>query len=202
MKINSKLRSILKPREAGFPETIWKLATVVWSAVFIIVSVSVLVFLISKKSVYDEIEYVIIIVSIIMFLFLVMGLYSGAKIRGKPSTPQLKFLGKAFDFSSGIDGLDFDFDGGPLAWLVTTIFVVVLFGLFSTIIWAAFLILVFIFSWVVYRAVRLVLIKGIVCKGDLKKSILFAAQYALLYSGWIFGIVWIVEHKPWKYFNH
>jgi hypothetical protein len=136
-----------------------------------------------------------------MFLFLVIGLYSGAKIRGKPNTPQLKFLGKAFDFSSGIDALDFNFDGGPLAWLFTTIIIVVLFGLFSTIIWAAFLIIVFIFSWIVYRAVRLVLIKGLVCKGDLKKSILFAAQYTLLYSGWIYGIVWILEHKPWNYFN-
>jgi len=200
MKINPELKKNIKPSNVEYPERIWKLSTVVWISFIIILSVSLTIILISKKSIYDEIEYIIVAVAIILFIFLATGLYSGAKIRGKPTAPKLKFLGKTFDFASGIDGLDFDFDGGPLAWLFATIVIVVLFGLFSTIVWAVFLILVFLFSWVIYRTVRLVLIKGYICKGDLKRSILIAAQYTLLYTGWILGIVWILEHKPWKYF--
>ena len=198
MKINPELKKNIKSANDGYPETVWKLSTVVWISFIIILSVSLTIMLISKKSIYDEIEYIIVAVAIILFIFLAIGLYSGAKMRGKPAAPKLKFLGKTFDFASGIDGLDFD--GGPLAWLFATIIIVVLFGLFSTLVWAVFLILVFIFSWIIYRTVRLVLIKGFLCKGDLRKSLLVAAQYTLLYTGWILGIVWILEHKPWKYF--
>lgn len=201
MKINPDIKKNIKPANDGYPETVWKLTTVVWISFIIILSTSLTILLISKKSIYDEIEYIIVAVATILFIFLTIGLYSGVKMRGKPVAPKLNFLGKAFDFSSGIDGLDFDFDGGPLAWLFTTIIIVVLFGLFSTIVWALFLILVFIFSWAIYRTVRLVLIKGFLCKGDLRKSALVAAQYTLLYTGWILGIVWILEHKPWSYFK-
>lgn len=200
MKINPKLRNILKSANDGSPETIWKLSTVVWISFIIILSVSFTIVLITHKSIYDEMEYIIIAVALIMFGFLVNGLYSGAKIKGKPSLPNIKFLGKTIDFTSGIDALDFDFDGGPIGWLFASIVVIVLFVLFSTIIWALFLILLFIFSWLVFRAIRLVLIKGMLCKGDLKKSFQLAAQYTLLYSGWLFAVIWILEHKPWKYF--
>ena len=200
MKINPKLRNILKSANDGSPETIWKLSTVVWLSFIIILSVSFTIVLITHKSIYDEIEYIIIAVALIMFGFLVNGLYSGAKIKGKPSPPNIKFLGKTIDFTSGIDVLDFDFDGGPIGWLFASIVVIVLFVLFSTIIWALFLILLFIFSWLVFRAIRLVLINGMLCKGDLKKSFHLAAQYTLLYSGWLFAVIWILEHKPWKYF--
>ena len=200
MKINPDLKKNTKPANDGYPVTVWKLSKVVWISFVIILSVSLTIILISKKSIYDEIEYIIVAVATILFIFLAIGLYSGAKMIGKPAAPKLNFLGKAFDFSSGIDGLDFDFDGGPLVWLFATIIIVVLFGLFSTIVWAVFLILVFIFSWIIYRTVRLVLIKGFLCKGDLRKSVLVAAQYTLLYTGWILGIVWILEDKPWKYF--
>ena len=200
MKINPKLRNILKSANDGSPETIWKLSTVVWISFIIILSVSFTIVLITHKSIYDEMEYIIIAVALIMFGFLVNGLYSGAKIKGKPSLPNIKFLGKTIDFTSGIDALDFDFDGGPIGWLFASIVVIILFVLFSTIIWALFLILLFIFSWLVFRAIRLVLIKGMLCKGDLKKSFQLAAQYTLLYSGWLFAVIWILEHKPWKYF--
>lgn len=200
MKINPKLRNLFKPANDGFPETIWKLSSVILISFIIILCVSLLIIILSKRSIYDEIEYIIISVAIIMFIFLSFGLYSGAKIKGKPRAPKLKFLGNTLDFSSEIDALDFDFDGGPIGWFMTTIIVIVFFVLFSTIIWALLLILVFIFSWLVFRAIRLVLVKGMLCKGDLKKSILFAAQYTLLYSGWLFAVVWVLEHKPWKYF--
>lgn len=200
MKINPEFRNNLKPANDGYPETVWKLSTVVWISFIIVLSVSLLVILISKKSIYDEIEYIIVAVAAILFIFLVIGLYSGAKMKGKPAAPNLNFLGKAFDFSSGIDGLDFDFDDGPLAWLFATIIIAVLFGLFSTIVWALFMILVFIFSWIVYRAVRLVFIKSYLCKRNFIKSVLYAALYTFLYCGWLYGVVWLLEHKPWRYF--
>ena len=164
--------------------------------------ISVLVFFISKKSIYDELEYLIIVIAVILFIFLSRGLYVAARIRGKPTTPRFTFLKKMFKISfDSFDLLDSFGDIEFLAWIPATIFVVVFLVFFTTTLWSAIIGLIFVFTWVVHRAVRLVLVKGYLCRRNFVKSISFAFLYTILYSGWIFGIVWIVEHKPWQYFK-
>jgi hypothetical protein len=201
MKINPDLKKNIKPANDEYPETIWKLSTVAWISFLIILSVSLTIMLISKKSIYDEIEYIIVAVAIILFNFLVNGLYTGAKVRHKPIAPKFTLFKKTLNISfDSFEMLDVFGEIPFLAWIPATIFVIV-FTFFSIVALGSILVgLIFIFSWIVYRAVRLVLIKGLLCKGDLRKSILVAAQYTLLYTGWILGIVWVLEHKPWKYF--
>lgn len=201
MKINSKLRNILKPVNDGNPETIWKLSTVVWSSIFVIVLIWFLVMFIPKKSVYDELENLIIIVAVPLFVFLTSGLYVGAKIRHKPIAPRFTLFKKTLNLSfDSFDMLDVFGEIPVLAWIPATIFVIV-FGFFSVVAFGSALVgLTFILSWIIYRAVRLVFIKSYLCKRNFIKSGLIAVQYTFLYSGWLYGVVWLLEHKPWKYF--
>ncbi len=104
-------------------------------------------------------------------------------------------------FLFDLDAFDLFGDFEPLAWLGATIFAIALLLFLTTALWSAVIGLIFIFYWIVYRAVRLVLLKGCKCKGNLILSMKLSLFNTILYSGWIFGIVWIVEHKPWKYFN-
>ncbi len=196
MKINSKLRNILKPTNDDSPETIWKLSTVVWSSIFTIVLVWFLVVLMQKKSVYDELENLIIIVAVPLFIFLTSGLYVGAKIKHKPIAPKFTLFKKTLNISfDSFEMLDVFGEIPVLAWIPATIFVIV-FAFFSVVALGSALVgLIFIFSWIVYRAVRLVFIKSYICKRNFIKSVLIAALYTFLYSGWLYGVVWILEHK-------
>jgi hypothetical protein len=202
MKINPKLRSILKPANDGNPETIWKLSTVVWNSIFVIILIWFLVMFIPKKSVYNELENLIIIVALPLFIFLTSGLYVGAKIRHKPIAPKFTLFKKTLNISfDSFEALDFFGEIPFLAWIPATIFVIV-FTFFSVVAFGSALVgLIFILSWIIYRAVRLVFIKSYLCKRNFIKSVLIAALYTFLYSGWLYGIVWVLEHKPWSFFN-
>jgi hypothetical protein len=201
MDTGPKLKNISDQNNDGTSDTIWKLSSIAWHSIFIVALVSLFIFIVSKRSIYDELEYIIIIVAIILFVFLSYGLFVGARLKGKPKTPKFTFLKKLFDVSFDLDAFDLFGDFEPLAWIGVTIFAIALLLFLTTAVWSAVIGLIFIFYWIVYRAVRLVLLKGSKCKGNLVLSIKFSLFNTILYSGWIFGIVWIVEHKPWKYFN-
>jgi len=201
MKINPAQKSNSNENTDSNPETIWRLSTIVWHSFFIVALVSLFIFIASNRSIYDELEYIIFVVAIILFVFLTYGLFIGARLKGKPKTPKFTFLKKLLDSSFDLDAFDLFGDFEPLAWLGATIFAIALLLFLTTALWSAVIGLIFIFYWIVYRAVRLVLLKGCKCKGNLILSMKLSLFNTILYSGWIFGIVWIVEHKPWKYFN-
>ena len=201
MKINPEFRNNLKPANDGYPETVWKLSTVVWSSIFLIIIIWFLVIFIPKKSIYDELENLIVIVAILLFIFLTSGLFVGAKLRHKPKTPNFTLFKKTLSISfDSFDMLDVFVEIPVLAWIPATIFIIV-FSFFSVVaIGSALVTFVFIFSWIVYRAVRLVFIKSYLCKRNFIKSVLYAALYTFLYCGWLYGIAWVLEHKSWRYF--
>lgn len=202
MKINPEFRNNLKPANDGDPETVWKLSTVVWSSIFLIIIIWFLVIFIPKKSIYDELENLIVIVAIPLFIFLTSGLFVGAKLKHKPTKPKFTLFNQMLDNSFDSFGMLEVFGEIPfLAWIPATIFVIV-FAFFSVVALGSALVgLIFIFSWIVYRAVRLVFIKSYLCKRNFIKSVLYAALYTFLYCGWLYGVVWVLEHKLWKYFN-
>lgn len=184
---------------SSFPKEIWSLRTVCWRAFFVVVAVSILVFVISKKSIYDELEYVIAIMAAILFFVLQYGLYMGVQIEGKPTFPKLHTLNTAYRAFNLLDILEILASLDDLFfWLGVSIFAIVTLAFLATLLWSAVLVLAFMFSWLLYRTIRLVLLKGRRCKGNNSLSFQYAALYAILYSSWIFAIVWIAEHHPWK----
>lgn len=75
MKINPEQKINSNENNDSNPETIWKLSTVVWHSFFIVALVSIFIFIASKRSIYDELEYIIFVVAIILFVFLTYGLF-------------------------------------------------------------------------------------------------------------------------------
>lgn len=73
--------------------------------------------------------------------------------------------------------------------LVSVVLLTVLFFL-ANVIWAVLLVLGLIIYWVFYRALRQAFIKSRICKGNILKSIGYGFVYTVLYTGWIFGIIW------------
>jgi hypothetical protein len=139
------------------------------------------------------------IVASILFFFLSIGLYTGARLQGKPVAPKFDVLKvglAAFDIADGLSALEIL--GPVVAWIAFSIAILLVLVFLATVLWSAVLALTFMLYWILYRAIRVVLLKGRRCQGNLKLSFLNAAWYSFLYSGWIFAIVWLAEHRPWQ----
>lgn len=165
----------------------------------VIIVTAVIVFLTNKRSVYDELEITLAIISIALFLFLTYGLYNGASIIGKPLFPKLKEVDfSKLDFISDVPDIDLGDGitgviGAILLWIVVSIIVFVLLTFVFTLLWSALLILAFVLYWLFFRAMRQVFLNSF-CKGNLKMSIKYSFLYSVLYTGWIFGVVLISKY--------
>jgi hypothetical protein len=178
---------------------VWPLPILGLVSLVVVTGVSILVFMISKRSLYDELEYTIAIVAFILFFFLSDGLYTGARLEGKPTAPNFDFLKAgyaAFDAADALSALEIL--GETVTWIAISIAILLVLVFLATVLWAAVLALGFMLYWLLYRAIRIVLLKGPKCRGNLKLSFLYAAWYSFLYCGWIFAIVWLAEHRPWQ----
>ena len=177
---------------------IWRLTTLGVYSFIIVTGVSILVFTISTRSIYDELEYIIGIIAGLLFIFLSYGLYSGARVRGKPAAPRFSALQSTFEALEKSEGLSFlELLGEVFVWIGISIVAILALAFLATVLWSAVLALGFMLYWLLYRAIRLVLLKGAKCKGNLGSSLQHAGMYTFLYCGWILGIVWLAEHRPW-----
>jgi len=142
------------------------------------------------------------ILSIAFFIFIVVGLYKGVKIKEDIGKITDKFeMGKAPDISEGLD-VAAEIPGGDLEgvlvsivlWLVMTGVFLIFFWLFGTFMWAMILIFAAMLYWIFFRAVRLVFKNSSKCNGDLTKSVGYGFVFTGLYNFWIYGIILILHY--------
>jgi len=62
---------------------------------------------------------------------------------------------------------------------------------FETVVWVMLMIFLGMLYWVFFRALRLVFKNSVKCKGDFSKSVLLGLGYTLLYTSWMYGIVFV-----------
>jgi hypothetical protein len=98
-------------------------------------------------------------------------------------------------FDLGIDG-----DEGCLGALVGLVLAVVVGILLVFVLWilmylgiVLWLFLLMAVAWVFYLALRQVFAKSRVCQGNLRASLGHALLYTLLYTGWLFALVFIAQ---------
>lgn len=137
------------------------------------------------------------------FLFILIGLYRGVKLKdnlGKITDQfDLKKIESFKDFTptdSDIPDFDDDIGGiiiGIILWIIVSILFGLLFWAFGAILWMTILIFMAMLYWIFFRALRLVFKKSSDCCGQLDRSLLFAFFYTILYNFWIFGIIFIIE---------
>lgn len=140
------------------------------------------------------------ILSSAFFLFIMIGLYRGVKLKdnlGKITDQfDLKKIENLKDFtiidddtpdlSDGIAGIII----GIILWIVISILFSLLLWAFGAILWMGILIFMAMLYWIFFRALRLVFKKSPDCQGQLDRSLLYAFFYTILYNFWIFGIIY------------
>ena len=173
-------------------KVVFKLSLLAVAATVVIFAIATIVFIISKRSVYDELEITISLVALALFGFLWYALYNGARLVGKPSMPQIRLVDPSLVDAPPLDSFDFGGSiGSIVASIVLAIVLAVLLAFVLSALWSAVLLLIFALYWLFYRAMRIVLLKSFECSGNLAPSLRYAFIYTFLYTGWLFAIVWV-----------
>ncbi|MBL7471523.1 hypothetical protein [Robertkochia sediminum] len=141
------------------------------------------------------------IIASVLFLFITYGLYKGIglvdnypKFRNFKSGDLFSQTGDLPDLPSisvgdGIGGLLLSI----LLWIGMTIIFIFLLIALEAVFWFSLFIILAMLYWVFFRALKLVFNKSQATKGDISTSAFYALTYTVLYTGWIFGIVYLTE---------
>lgn len=141
------------------------------------------------------------IIATALFLFMTYGLYRGiGLIDNFPKFRNFKtgdFIansgtGPTIELPSvgdGISGLILSI----LLWIAMSILFVVLLIVLEAVFWFSLFIILAMLYWVFFRALKFVFNKSKDTKGDIGISSVYSLTYTLLYSGWIFGIIYLTE---------
>lgn len=78
-------------------------------------------------------------------------------------------------------------------WIGVTLLIIVLLPILIDLVWAVAFIVIAVLYWIFYRALRVVFIRSRQCRGNLPRSLGYAAFYTLLYTGWLFVVLLIVR---------
>lgn len=176
----------------------------------VIVTTAAVVFGMGSKAVFVEMEITLAIIAGMLFIFLTSGLYFGVRFRRtRPSLPNVsgvELLDVAdpslLDGVNVLDGFDLGVDGelGCLGVVVGVIVAAVVFLLLLLVVWLAVnllwvLVPLFAFAvyWVFYMALRRVFVLSRRCRGDLVKSMGYGLLYTLIYTGWMFALLFAVN---------
>ena len=143
----------------------------------------------------------LVIIATALFIFMTYGLYKGigliddfpkyknfepkSAIAKSGAVPELP----AIDLGSGIGGLLLSI----LLWVLMSILFVVLMILLEVIFWISLFIILAMLYWVFFRALKVVFTKCEETRDNLGISAVYAMGYTLLYTGWIFGIIYLVQ---------
>ncbi len=154
-----------------------------------------------NRSVTSNLYLSLTIISSALLFFLTYGLYKGVdlinnfpKFRGYKRGEILTFAEYTPEFGSfevddSIEGII----AAILLWIGMTILLLVSLVVLEAIFWVSFFILITMLYWVFFRALKLVFSKSSKTKGNLLSSINYAFLYTMLYSGWIYGIVFLSQ---------
>jgi hypothetical protein len=157
------------------------------------------------RTISNNALYSLTIITLIFFSFVAYGLYRGVGLMDNFGSVKNKVT---FVEPSGISGDiptadfpigEFASDGlegiliGLVLWIGIFILTVVLVFFFETIVFAGLVIFTGMLYWIFYRATKLIFRYSRLTKNNLKKSISIGLKYSLMYSGWIYGIIWIIK---------
>ena len=191
------------PRRVRYP--VWSVKTITVLAILVIALTATSVFLIGKKPLFYETELTLAIVAAVLFAFLSVGLYRGVRVKRR-DLPGVDAKGVRLgeitehlpDPATIPDHIDAgDFGEGYLVSLVGLLLAIVVGAILLVLLWLllnlGILLWVFLIAalaWVFYLALRQIFAKSRVCKGNLAASLGYALMYTVLYTGWLFALVW------------
>ncbi|SHJ28680.1 hypothetical protein [Aquimarina spongiae] len=154
-----------------------------------------------NRSITSNLYISLSIIATALFSFMTYGLFTGIGL--KDDLPNFKILetGNLIGKSGTIPDLpdiDGDDDIGAIVlsivlWIVLTILFIILLLLLEAVFWISISIIVGMMYWIFFRALKLVFSKSLDTKGEIGISAFYALGYTTLYTGWIFGIVYLTQ---------
>ncbi|MBK7434631.1 MAG: hypothetical protein IPI66_12555 [Chitinophagaceae bacterium] len=159
------------------------------------------------RSLYQNSLITTTVLSAVFFCFITTGLYRGWKLKdtlgdltryfSKLKKPE-KSNADAFNLE-GIGGFDADLtpEGCLFAiilWILVGLFGTIIFWAIGAFFWGIILVLGGLLYWIIFRAFRLILKNSTLCKGDILRSVQIALIYSLLYSSWIYAILFFSHY--------
>jgi phosphoglycerol transferase MdoB-like AlkP superfamily enzyme len=168
----------------------------------VIVSIGILDYFIvlkSHKSLYANLLFITLLMSVSFFVFITLGLYKGIRLKeniGKLTdhidTKKLPdFSGGVPDLSAVMQGFGAIAEGlGGLVIAILSAVVLIMLGWFLILSsWFVLIFLAAVLYWVYFRALRLVFKRSGICQGNIIMSLKYAGLYSLLYTSWIFAFI-------------
>ena len=194
------------PKRVRYP--VWSVKTITVLAILVIALTATSVFLIGKKPLFYKTELTLAIIAAVLFAFLTVGLYRGVRVKrwdlpgvdvkGVSAGEVMDYLPDAGNLADGID--PGDLGEGCLVSLVGLLLAIVVGIVLLLLLWVflnlGILLWVFLIaalSYVFYLALRQIFAKSRVCKGNLAASLGYALLYTVLYTGWLFALVWVAH---------
>ena len=141
------------------------------------------------------------IIGIGLFVFMSYGLYKGIglvdnfpKYKDFKSGDIISSSGElpdmpSVDIGEGIGGILLSI----VLWIAMTIFFVIVLIMLEAIFWFSLFVILTMLYWVFFRALKLVFNKANETKGNIGISMIYSLGYTILFTGWIFGITYLVE---------
>ena len=158
-----------------------------------------------KRSLFENSIISTSILSLAFFLFLMINLYRGVKLKDNLGKISDKIDKKYLPDFAGIDisgdsipDVDGDSVGGVIlgifAWILFSIILVFLLWLLGTLLWVFILVFASMLYWIFYRALRFAFRHSKESKGNLAISAGYALLYTILYNSWIYAILFLSNY--------
>ncbi len=194
--------------QASKPPLILSAKLTITLALAAIALTTVLVFILGHRSVLRESQIALSIISVLLFLFLSVGLYTGVELKADaPSFNEWKGVSFADPNVAGaIDHAPIDISVGDdivgsvvgcllmaVVWVLLSVLLTVLAWLLTNLVVGVVFILFVLIYWVFYQALRTVFRHSPRCKGQIAESIAFSLAYTFLYMGWMFVVIMAIN---------
>ncbi|UII20600.1 hypothetical protein [Fulvivirga ligni] len=142
------------------------------------------------------------IIGFSLFLFMTYGLYKGLKLVN--DMPEIN----SYEMGSIITGAgsmpefgEVDGDDNPftnlllsiLWWIVMSIVMLILMLVFEFVLWISLILILAMLYWVFFRALKAVFSRSPQTRGSFSASAAYALGYTLMYTGWMFAVVFIFD---------
>ncbi len=187
---------------------VWSVRSVAWLAVVTLAVSGTVIFLAGKRSFIVELEWMLGVVSAALFAMLSVGLYRGVRLREKDApSAEMRNVdlsdwqpdGSLPDVDCPLDVIDGG-DEGCLGVIVGLLLSVVVLFLLLGFLWvflqfAAIVLFIMMTAiyWVLHLALRQVFAHSEDCRGKLLRSLGFASLYTMLYTGWLFALLFLAS---------
>jgi hypothetical protein len=186
---------------------VWSVKSIAWLSVITVSVTGTIIAVSGKRSILVELEWTLGVVAAALFAMLAIGLYRGARLKEKdaPSAELQKVDLSDWTPDTGLPDLDCPLDAvdgelGCLGVIAGVLLAIVAFVVLTIFLWVflqfAVIVLFIVMTaiyWVLHLALRQVFAHSQDCRGNLPRSLGFATLYTVLYTGWLFALLFLTS---------